>query len=52
MRSYLLSQRPVDEVFQRRRGEQKQYEYAKNRKRHRFGPSVSVADFSVSDHKG
>jgi hypothetical protein len=36
---------PGDEVSKRRRGEQKQYEYAKNRKRHRFGPSVSVEDF-------
>jgi hypothetical protein len=44
-------ERPGNEGSQRRRGEQKQYEYAKNRKRHRFGPSVSVADFFVSDHK-
>ncbi|MGA8968353.1 MAG: hypothetical protein WB499_03940 [Pseudolabrys sp.] len=38
-------ERPDDEVSQRRRGEQKQYEYAKNRKRHRFGLSVSAAEF-------
>ena len=44
-------ERPADEVSQRRRGEQKQYEYAKNRERHRFGPSVSVADFFVPDRK-
>ncbi|MFZ0622056.1 MAG: hypothetical protein WAM76_08665, partial [Pseudolabrys sp.] len=36
---------PGDEVSKRRRGEQKQNEYAKNRKRHRFGPAVSVAVF-------
>ena len=44
-------ERPGDEVSKRRRGEQKQYEYAKNRKRHRFGPSVSVADFLCPDRK-
>jgi len=38
-------ERPGDEVSQRRRGEQKQQEYAKNCKRHRINPSVSVAGF-------
>jgi len=42
-------ERPGDEVSQRCRCEQKQNEYAKNRKRHRFSPSVALAGFFVPD---